>query len=81
MKIRYSEEVDILYISLVDAEIADSEYLENGIIVDYDKNNRVVGMEFLSVSKRWPLSDVLKFSFEAAYPKSWGKPTVSEVEK
>jgi uncharacterized protein YuzE len=53
MRIKYSPDVDILVIELNDKTPVESEYLEReGIIVDYDENNGIVGLEIFNWSKR-----------------------------
>ncbi|WP_457569178.1 DUF2283 domain-containing protein [Desulfurobacterium sp.] len=53
MQIRYSPEVDILVIKLSDKPVYESEHLaEQGIVIDYDENNEVVGLEIFGWSKR-----------------------------
>ncbi len=53
MQIKYSPDVDILVIELSDKNPVDSEYLENeGIVIDYDENDEVVGLEIFNWSKR-----------------------------
>jgi len=52
MKITYDPEVDVLRILFNDAEIEESDEDKPGIIIDYDKNGNIVGMEVLDASKR-----------------------------
>jgi uncharacterized protein YuzE len=52
MKIKYDKEQDILYISLSDEAIYESDEEKKGIIIDYTANGRVVGLEVLNVSKQ-----------------------------
>jgi len=53
MRVRYSPDVDILVIELSDRAPVESEYLEDeGIIVDYDENDEVVGLEIFDWSKK-----------------------------
>lgn len=52
MKLRIDPKADALYLRLVDARIIDSEEVAPGVIVDFDRRNRVVGVEVLRVSKR-----------------------------
>ncbi len=53
MQIRYSPDVDILVIKFSDKPVYESEHLEElGIVVDYDKNNEIVGLEIFGWSKR-----------------------------
>jgi uncharacterized protein YuzE len=51
--VKYSPDVDILVIELSDRTPVESEYLENeGIVVDYDENDEIVGLEIFEWSKR-----------------------------
>ena len=53
MRLKYSPDVDILVIELSDKAPVESEYLEeHGIIVDYDENDEIVGLEIFDWSKR-----------------------------
>ena len=53
MRIKYSPDVDILVIELSDRKPVESEHLEDeGIIVDYDENDEIVGLEIFDWSKR-----------------------------
>ncbi|MCU0427533.1 MAG: DUF2283 domain-containing protein [Candidatus Kapabacteria bacterium] len=53
MKIRISKEDDALYLRLNDAAtIIESEEVESGIILDFDAEGEVVGIEVLRVSER-----------------------------
>lgn len=52
MKINYDTKADALYIKLVEGkEIEESDEISNGIILDYDKEKKPVGIEFLDASK------------------------------
>ncbi len=52
MKVTYDPEVDVLRILLSDAPIEESDEDKPGIILDYDKDGNVVGLEILEASKR-----------------------------
>ncbi|UZQ55802.1 DUF2283 domain-containing protein [Trichothermofontia sichuanensis B231] len=52
MKIKYDPEVDVIRITLKDAEIEESDEETPGIILDFDANRNVVGIEILQASKR-----------------------------
>jgi uncharacterized protein YuzE len=52
MKATYDPEVDILNIVLKDTAIEESDESKPGIILDFDKDGNVVGIEILNVSKR-----------------------------
>ena len=52
MRFDYDPEVDALYIRLNETEIIESEEVQPGIILDFDSNGKVAGVEVLNVSKR-----------------------------
>ncbi len=52
MKITYDPTVDVLRIFFADREIEESDEEKPGVILDYDKNGNIVGMEILEASKR-----------------------------
>jgi uncharacterized protein YuzE len=52
MKVRYDPEVDVLSILLSDAPVEESDEDKPGVILDYDKNGNVVGVEILDASRR-----------------------------
>ena len=53
MQINYDKEVDILTIDFTDTKPVESEHLiDKGIIIDYDENDNIVGIEILDWSKR-----------------------------
>ncbi len=47
----YDPEVDVLRILLSDAPIEESDEDKPGVILDYDKDGNVVGLEILEASK------------------------------
>jgi uncharacterized protein YuzE len=52
MKILYDPEVDVLRIVFNDLPVEESDEEKPGLILDYDKNGNIVGMEVLEASKR-----------------------------
>ena len=52
MIMSYDHVADALYIKFSDGEVADSEEISEGVIIDYDQNGRVIGVEILNFSKR-----------------------------
>ena len=52
MKVTYDAEVDVLRILLSDAPIEESNEDKPGVILDYDKDGNIVGLEILQASKR-----------------------------
>lgn len=47
MKLKVDKENDALYLRLDDSTIVESEEVQPGVILDFDENNRVVGIEIL----------------------------------
>ena len=65
MRVRVDRAADAVYLNLTDRPIKDSAEVVEGIVVDYDNEGRVVGIEILDASKRTNDPDALKqFSFE-----------------
>jgi uncharacterized protein YuzE len=56
MKIEYFPETDSLYIDLADRPGSDSREIEEGIILDIDKQGRAVGIDIDQASKHINLS-------------------------
>jgi len=52
MVMSYDHVADALYTKFSDGEVADSKEISEGIIIDYDQNGRVIGVEILNLSKR-----------------------------
>jgi uncharacterized protein YuzE len=64
MKLKIDQVADALYLALADADIVESEEVASGIIVDYDADQRIVGIELLHLSKRAPDLDVGRLLYE-----------------
>jgi len=52
MKINYDSEVDALYIEFRDILAAKNIDIEEGVTVDLDKDNHIVGIEILDAQER-----------------------------
>ena len=52
MKVKYDQEVDVLTIQFSKAPVDESDQDKPGVILDYDKDGNVVGLEILNASKR-----------------------------
>jgi uncharacterized protein YuzE len=63
MKAVYDADVDAISFRLSRSRIVDSEMVQPGVIVDYDKNDRIVGIEILGLRKRF---DIFELAGEAA---------------
>ena len=51
-KLEVDKGADPIYFRLDESAIVESEELQSGVILDFDSENRVVGVEFLNISKR-----------------------------
>jgi uncharacterized protein YuzE len=52
MKVTYDPEVDVLRILFNSAPVEESDEDKPGVILDYDKDGNIVGLEILDASKR-----------------------------
>ena len=66
MRIHYDEKADALYWRLDDSRIVESREVQPGIILDYDEQDQVVGVEIFGVGKRVPLPNLKTIRFEVA---------------
>jgi uncharacterized protein YuzE len=65
MRVRVDQAADAVYLNLTDRPIKDSAEVADGIVVDYDDEGRIVGVEILDASKRTGDPEVLEqFGFE-----------------
>ncbi len=64
MKVKYDKEVDILYIQFSDNKITESDEEKSGIILDYDNEGSIVGIEVLNASKK--MKNINKVEYEVA---------------
>jgi len=52
MRLKIDKENDALYFRLDESAIVESEEVQPGVILDFDKNNQVVCIEILNLSAR-----------------------------
>ena len=52
MKLNYYPDTDSLYIDLSEKTSADSLEVSEGVVVDYDKNGNIVGIDIDNASKK-----------------------------
>jgi uncharacterized protein YuzE len=64
MKLKVDEKADVLYLRLDDSTIIESEEVSPGVVLDFNANNQVVGVEILSLSKRSPKLNLREFQFQ-----------------
>jgi uncharacterized protein YuzE len=66
MKMHYDEKADALYLRLDDAKVVDSQEVRPGIVLDYNADNEVVGIEVLQLKRRVPNADLRNVQFDVA---------------
>lgn len=66
MKVHFDEKADALYVRLDDSKITESQEVQPGIVLDFNQENQVVGIEILNVKSRVPLANLKQMQFEVA---------------
>lgn len=56
MIVEYSPETDMLYIRLTEGVSVESEEIAPGVVLDFDAENRLIGIEIEDASRRLNLS-------------------------
>lgn len=64
MRLKVDTANDALYFRLDESAVVESEEVEPGVILDYDANESVVGVEILGLSKRVPAEMLKRLQFE-----------------
>ncbi len=66
MRLKIDKENDALYFRLDEAEIVESEEVRPGVILDFNSDNCVVGVEILDLSSRIAPEKLRVLQFETA---------------
>ena len=64
MKIEYSKKADAIYVYFKEDYVAKSKEIEDGVVIDFDKEGQLIGIEVLDVSQRYSLSDIVNVNIE-----------------
>ncbi len=64
MKLKVDQQSDALYFRLHENRIVESEEVRPGVILDFDENDRVIGVEFLGISARATKEDLTNLQFQ-----------------
>ena len=64
MRLKVDKENDTLYFRLDGSKIVDSEEVRPGVILDFDSEGRVVGVEFLGISSRATWEELSSLQFQ-----------------
>jgi uncharacterized protein YuzE len=65
MRVKVDKEDDALYFRLNESAIVGSEEVRPGVILDFDTNGAVVGVEFLGIKGKVPQQELTSTHFEA----------------
>ena len=67
MKVHFDEKSDAVFIRLDDSKkVIDSQEVENGVILDFDSDGKVIGIEILKVKDRISLKQLKELKFQIA---------------
>ncbi len=66
MKVHFDEKADALYLRLDESKIVESQEVQPGIVLDYNEQSQVVGIEILRVKSRVPSANLKQMQFEVA---------------
>ncbi len=66
MKVTIDPDADAVYMRLSDTRIHESEEVKPGVILDYDDQNNLIGIELLRVSERVPRASLKSVLIESA---------------
>ncbi|MBU2634508.1 MAG: DUF2283 domain-containing protein [Nanoarchaeota archaeon] len=64
MEITYDKDADAMYIRFGKGEFGSNKIVDRETIVNLDKKGNILGIEFLSVSKRVPLDSFSEISIK-----------------
>ena len=66
MKLKVDAKADALYLRLDDSKIVESEEVVPGVVLDFNEEKQVVGIEILDLSKRVPKLNPHELQFQTA---------------
>jgi uncharacterized protein YuzE len=66
MRLKVDKENDALYFRLDESSIVESEEVQPGVILDYNSDGKVVGIEMLNLSQRISSDQLKVFQYETA---------------
>ena len=66
MRVHFDEKADAVYFRLDDSPVVESEEVKPGIVLDFNGNNQVVGIEILDAGKRVPAASLRQMQFKVA---------------
>ena len=66
MRLKIDKESDALYFRLDESSIVESEEVEPGVVLDFNSEGKVVGIEILQLSSRTSAEQLRILQYEAA---------------
>ena len=66
MKVQFDQEADALYLRFDDSSIVEFEEVSPGVVLDFNADNQVVGVEILGLEDRVPHANLKQVHFEVA---------------
>jgi uncharacterized protein YuzE len=66
MRLKVDSVADALYLRLDESVIVESEEVSPGVVLDFNKDKQVVGVEILELSKRAPRLNFKELQFQTA---------------
>lgn len=66
MRLKVDTDADALYLRLDESKIVESQEVAPGVVLDFNQQNQVVGVEILGLSKRTPTLNVKELQFQTA---------------
>ncbi|MGA2052215.1 MAG: DUF2283 domain-containing protein [Opitutales bacterium] len=64
MRLKIDQKADALYLRLDDSSIVESEEVSPGVVLDFNGENQVVGVEILNLSQRAPKMNLHELQFQ-----------------
>lgn len=64
MRLKVDKESDTLYLRLDESKVVESEEVRPGVILDFDAEGQVVGVEFLGISSRASWEELSSLQFQ-----------------
>ena len=64
MRLHVDKEADALYLRLDDAAVVESEEVSPGVVLDFDRQGQVIGIEMLNLSRRSSRLNLSELQFQ-----------------
>lgn len=73
MRISYDELDDAMYIRFSESKYYQSDEVREGVILDFDKEGKIIALEILDVSCKLPQMSMDNINFEIKHPERSAK--------